>query len=120
MSKQKKKTYLRLYLDIPNEESTTIVSKVLTLSREYTEEEKEEMFEDSTNTKENDDENEEKKKIKEYKENKQKYYSNCIHSMSILKDERLFSSSWDGTIKIYNKNNYYVDMTINAHNGQIK
>ena len=118
---ENKDNYLRLYLDIPNEEITKIVSKVLTLSREYTEEEKEEMFEDSTNnnTKENDDENEEKKKINKYKKNKKKYHSNCIHSMLILKDERLVSSSWDGTIKIYNKNNYYVDMTINAHNTHV-
>ena len=117
---ENKGNYLRLYLDIPNEEITKIESKVLTLSREYTEEEKEEIFEDSTNdnTKENDEQNEEKKKINEYKENKQKYHSN-IHSMLTLKDERLVSSSWDGTIKIYNKNNYYVDMTINAHNTHI-
>ena len=144
---ENKNNYLRLYLDIPNEEITKIVSKVLTLSREYTEEEKEEMLEESTNSnkkerkkesnkKETDsdsedeiieklreysdseDENNEYKneKLSEYKKN---YHSSCIHSMLILKDERLVSSSWDGTIKIYNKNNYYVDMTINAHKDQV-
>ena len=39
--------------------------------------------------------------------------------MLVLKDERLVSSSWDGTIKVYNKSNYFVDITIKAHNGNI-
>lgn len=56
-----------------------------------------------------------KKRINEYKENKSKYHSNKIHSMLVLKDERLVSSSWDGTIKVYNKSNYFVDITIKAH-----
>ena len=127
---ENKNNYLRLYLDIPNEEITKIVSKVITLSREYTEEEKEEMLEDSTNSNkkerkkeskkkkesDSDSEDENNERLSEYKKN---YHSSCIHSMLILKDERLVSSSWDGTIKIYNKNNYYVDMTINAHKNQV-
>ena len=40
---ENQKNYLRLYLDIPNDEITKIVSKVLTLSREYSEEEKEKL-----------------------------------------------------------------------------
>ena len=53
------------------------------------------------------------------KKEKEKYHSSCIHSKLILKDERLVSSSWDGTINIYDKNNYYVTMKINAHKNQI-
>ena len=49
---ENKDSYLRLYLDIPNEEITKIVSKVLTLSRDYSEEEKEEIFTDSTSNNE--------------------------------------------------------------------
>ena len=134
---ENKNSYLRLYLDIPNEEITKIVSKVLTLSRDFTEEEKEEIFDKSPNKnkekasdycgKKNNKQDEESKVERYYEfnekqkiyENKQKYHSSCIHSMLILKDGRLISSSWDGTIKIYNKNNYYVDMTINAHKGHI-
>ena len=129
------KNYLRLYLDIPNDEITKIVSKVLTLSREYSEEEKEKLncselikirddSDDDIEERENEEENKEEKKadltdLEKMKKEKEKYHSSCIHSMLILKDERLVSSSWDGTINIYDKNNYYVTMKINAHKDQI-
>lgn len=164
---ENKDSYLRLYLDIPNEEITKIVSKVLTLSRDYSEEEQAEIFADSTSNKEKKldysdkedsdseeirDENKDDKKYykKDYdskeewdekeldysdkkdsdskeerdekkheSDYKQNYHSSCIHSMLILKEERLVSSSWDGTIKIYNKNNYHVDITISAHKEQV-
>lgn len=51
--------FLRLYLDIPNDEITKIVSKVLTLSREYSEEEKMNL-----NINENDDEKKKKMNLK--------------------------------------------------------
>jgi len=46
-------------------------------------------------------------------------HTDLVSCLSILKDGRLISGSWDKSIIIYNKETYQPDLTIKEHNGAI-
>ena len=51
--------------------------------------------------------------------NKLTYHSNYVYSIIQLQDRRLASAGHEGSIKVYNKDTFMVDLAINEHQGII-